>query len=107
MHTTNPSPSFLRASAHALRMTTPRCHPELPFTSHKRGLDETWRSAFQTAAKDLSRTSWQSPVTIRCQKPSQRHSPYFTILTLPYNPPVQAYPQNRCTELESATSTRS
>src|SRR5207253_642573 len=36
MHTTDPSPSFLRASAHALRacpewnegMTTPRCHPE-------------------------------------------------------------------------------
>ena len=31
----------------------PGCHPELPFTSHKRGIDETWRSAFQTAAKDL------------------------------------------------------
>src|SRR5205823_13175250 len=32
----------------------PGCHPELPFTSHKRGIDETWRSEFQTAAKDLS-----------------------------------------------------
>src|SRR6266567_3120916 len=30
------------------------CHPELPFTSHKRGIDETWRSEFQTAAKDLA-----------------------------------------------------
>src|SRR5436309_10043088 len=41
--------------------TTPLCHPELPFTSHKRGIDETWdpawgagNSAFQTAAKDLA-----------------------------------------------------
>ena len=48
--------------------TTPLCHPELPFTSHKRGIDETWdpawgagNSAFQTAAKDLSPTSGQSP----------------------------------------------
>jgi hypothetical protein len=50
------------------------CHPELPFTSHKRGIafqlpqggiaereqlhknDETWRSVFQTAAKDLVAT---------------------------------------------------
>src|SRR6266568_2815772 len=32
----------------------PGCHPELPFTSHKQGIDETWRSEFQTAAKDLA-----------------------------------------------------
>ena len=42
------------------------CHPELPFTSHKRGIDETWdpargagNSEFQTAAKDLRRACVQ------------------------------------------------
>src|SRR5437870_4540358 len=93
-------------------MTARRCHPELPFTSHKRGIDETWRSEFQTAAKDLSPTYGQSPVTIRCPKTSDRHSPYFTILRLPYNPPVvplhdPGLSPNRFTEPESATRTRS
>ena len=44
--------------------TTLRCHLELPFTSHKRGIDETWdpawgagNSEFQTAAKDLTALS--------------------------------------------------
>src|SRR5712691_9133232 len=38
------------------------CHPELPFTSHKRGIDETWRSEFQTAAKDLAARLRTCPV---------------------------------------------
>src|SRR3989440_1976218 len=49
-----------RDSASSTRNIRP-CHPELPFTSHKRGIDETWdpawgagNSEFQTEAKDLA-----------------------------------------------------
>src|SRR2546421_10638157 len=58
--------SYVRERSFAtLRMTTPSCHPELPFTSHKRGIDETWRSAFQTTAKDLAAPGVRSFAALR------------------------------------------
>ena len=38
----------------ALTVLCPSCHPELPFTSHKRGIAETWRRGFQTASEGSS-----------------------------------------------------
>src|ERR1700719_4474387 len=49
------------------------CHPELPFTSHKRGIDETWRSAFQTEAKDLAAGSDRPFASLRaCPRAKRR-----------------------------------
>src|SRR5437588_233005 len=75
-HPSSHSPSVILSAAKDLVQTQKEapavpstiCHPELPFTSHKRRIAETWdpawgagNSEFQTAAKDLVRTHKEAP----------------------------------------------
>src|SRR5437868_680034 len=86
LHLTLDYPASCRAQRNGYNMHQPKpcmspsrpergrkpCHPELPFTSHKRGIDETWdpawragNSEFQTAAKDLAAPRARSFAALR------------------------------------------